>query len=182
MFRLYLNIIVFALLTSFLQAQPSVYQIDKGSVYFVSEAPLEIIEARSKDLRGAIDPEKRTFAFAVKMRSFQGFNSPLQREHFNENYMESHRHPEATFSGKIIESIDFSEEGVYEIRAKGVLKLHGVEQERIIKSTIVAGPDSLSIRSNFTILLEEHDISIPRIVYQKIAEEIKVQVTAELTR
>lgn len=166
---------------SFLRAQQALYQIQVGSVYFISEAPLEVIEATSEELRGLIDTEKRTFAFAVKMRSFEGFNSPLQKEHFNENYMESHRYPEATFSGKIIGVVDFIQDGDYTIRAKGILNIHGVEQERIIKSNLKIENGKMTIKSDFTILLEEHDISIPRIVYQKIAEEIKVQVNAELT-
>lgn len=160
--------------------QESLFQIQSGKAYFISEAPLEVIEATSDQLRGVIDTEKRTFAFAVKIRSFQGFNSPLQREHFNENYMESHRFPEATFSGKIIESIDFSRDGDYSIRAKGGLNIHGVERERIIKSNLKIEKGKMLIQSTFTILLEEHDISIPRIVFQKIAEEIKVLVEAEL--
>ncbi len=53
------------------------------------------------------------------MESFQGFNSTLQREHFNENYIESDKYPEARFSGKVIEDIDFSKDGTYIIRAKG---------------------------------------------------------------
>lgn len=184
MFRIVLMITIFFCSTSrsdYLQAQTTLFQIENGKAHFISEAPLEIIEATSEELRGLIDTEKRTFAFAVKMRSFQGFNSPLQQEHFNENYMESHRYPEATFTGKIIESIDFSQDGNYTIRAKGGLNIHGVEQERIIKSQLKIDRGKLFIKSAFTILLEEHDISIPRIVFQKIAQEIKIEVNAELT-
>jgi hypothetical protein len=54
------------------------------------------------------------------MRSFQGFNSPLQKEHFNENYVESDKFPEASFKGKIIEDQDLTVDGTYELRAKGI--------------------------------------------------------------
>ena len=158
------------------------YKLEKGKIHFKSDAPLELIEAASNNLRGLINPRDNTFAFAVKLNTFQGFNSPLQREHFNENYMESKKYPEATFSGRIIEDVDLSKAGKYTIRAKGKLNIHGVEQERIIKSEVTVGEGSIGITSSFTVLLEEHEISIPKIVYQKIAEEIEVQIEAALSK
>ena len=60
---------------------------EHGKVSFLSEAPLELIKAASDKLKGAIDKTQNTFAFAVDIHSFKGFNSDLQREHFHENYM-----------------------------------------------------------------------------------------------
>ncbi len=155
-----------------------VYKLIKGEIHFKSDAPLEVIEASSNKLKGIIDVEKRSFAFSIPLASFEGFNNPLQKEHFNENYMESSKYPNATFSGKIIENEDLSKEGNYSIRAKGKLNIHGVSQERIIKSNVVVEGDSLMLSADFSVLLEEHNISIPKIVYQKIANEIQVHVEA----
>ncbi len=157
-----------------------VYRCDNGRILFRSEAPLEAIEASSNTLRGIIDAEKQTFAWSIEIKNFDGFNNPLQREHFNENYMETTRFPKATFSGKIIEKTDFSQNGTYSIRAKGMLNIHGVEQERIIKSSIEVKNGSIKVRSKFTVPLSDHNISIPKIVHQKIAEEITVTVEAVL--
>jgi hypothetical protein len=159
-----------------LQAQ--LYEVKEATVNFRSDAPLELIEAKSDALRGLIDGEKRTFAFSLPVTAFEGFNSPLQRVHFNENYMESKQYPNATFAGKIIERIDFTKTGRYVIRAKGQLKVHGIERERIIRSELEMKNGSLHVSSIFTILLAEHDISIPKIVHQKIAEEIEVRIQA----
>ena len=115
-----------------LTAQTVLWQLRDGAVSFLSDAPLEVIGARSGELRGLIDPKQRTFAFAVTVASFEGFNSPLQREHFNENYLESKRYPQITFKGRIIERVDLTTAGTYTIRAKGMLNVHGVERERII--------------------------------------------------
>lgn len=160
------------------QAQSGLYKTVSGKAAFRSDAPLEIIEAGSKELSGAIDAGKRTFAFSIPLQSFLGFNSALQREHFNENYMESTRFPKATFIGKMIEDIDFTQPGDYTMRAKGKFNIHGVEQERIIKVSITADRKGFTARAAFTLLLEDFEISIPRVVYQKIAEEIKVTVEA----
>lgn len=162
--------------------QKEVYLSREAQVSFVSDAPLELIRASSSGLQGVIDPEEGTFAFRVSIRSFDGFNSPLQREHFNENYMESDVYSEAVFSGRIIEEIDFEKEGEYTLRAKGKLSIHGVSNERIIKSEVVVEKNEILLTAFFTVLLEEHDIDIPRIVYQKIAEEIEVKVEAVLKK
>jgi len=162
-----------------IQAQSGLYRSDEGIVQFTSEAPLELIKASSTDLRGVIDPVENTFAFSIDIKSFEGFNSDLQRTHFNENYLESLKFPRATFSGKVIEKINWDGEGEFDLRAKGLLNVHGIEQERIISSSVQLFPDRAFIRAEFDIRLKDHDIDIPKIVAQKISEEIKV--TIEIT-
>jgi len=159
------------------QPEPSLFTAD-GILYFKSEAPLELIEASSDQLRGIIDFTNQTFAFSVAINTFRGFNSALQREHFNENYMESAKYPKAVFSGKLIERIDFTKDGEYKVRAKGKLSIHGVEQERIIQSSLKISNGSIFLQSYFTILLVDHNIPIPKVVQQKIAEVIKVYIEA----
>ncbi len=159
-----------------------VFSVQKGGISFTSDAPLELIEARSNELKGLIDTDQNSFAFTIDMTTFQGFNSPLQKEHFNENYLETKAYRKATFAGKIIETVDLTKDGTYAVRAKGKLDLHGVSNERIIKSEVTVKGGKFRVRSNFTVLLAEHDIAIPKIVHQKIAEEIKVVVDAEFEK
>ena len=158
----------------------TVYLTKTGWVKFTSEAPLELINAENKNVSAVLDIEKKSLAFKVPIVSFQGFNSALQHEHFNENYMEMNVYPAATFTGKIIEDIDFSVAGTYKVRAKGMLSVHGVEKERIISGTIAVKSSSMEIKSNFEVPLSDHDITIPKIVNQKIAEVIQVELKAEL--
>jgi hypothetical protein len=164
------------------QSQRETWQTRAGKVNFLSDAPLEMIAASSDELRGVLDISDHIFAFAVNVSTFEGFNSPLQQQHFNENYMESHVFPQTSFKGRIIEQVDFSKDGEYVIRAKGMLNVHGVERERIIKSTLVVDGDRINITSNFSVRLDEHNITIPRIVNQKIAEVIQVEVSAVLMK
>jgi polyisoprenoid-binding protein YceI len=167
------------MITTGFKPQPvTLYQITKGRIDFKSEAPLEIIKASSNDLIGLLDISKKNFSFKVVIHSFQGFNSPLQKEHFNENYLESDRYPDASFKGKIIEDADFSVDGTYQLRAKGILTIHNVSQERIIKSDVTVKNNVITVHSNFTVLLSDHNIPIPKVVNQKLANEIKVDVNA----
>lgn len=157
-----------------------IYSSSNGEVTFTSDAPLEIIKAESKKLAGVLDANKRTFAFTIAMKSFEGFNSPLQKEHFNEKYMESDKIPNATFKGKIIEEFDVNTSGTYAVRAKGSMNIHGVEKEMIIKTTILVKQEQVSITSDFKILLKDFKITIPQILNQKIAEEIAVNVKMDM--
>lgn len=151
-----------------------------GRATFSSDAPLEMIQAASNELRGAINPETYTFAFSLRIVSLDGFNSELQREHFNEKFLESRFYPKATFSGKLIERIDFSQNGTYEVRAKGAFMVHGVEQERIIRATITINNGEWLVKSKFRVLVADHNITIPQVVFQNIAEEIDVEIEALL--
>lgn len=159
-------------------AKSQLLQVKAGHVYFQSVATKELVSAASNDLSGLIDVNKKLFAFKIPLISFFGFNNPLQQEHFNENYMESDIFPEATFVGKIIEQVDVLQDGAYTIRAKGKLKIHGVEQERIIKALVSIKNGNVSVHSDFSVLLADHNIKIPRIVYEKIATEVSVTINA----
>lgn len=158
-----------------------VYLTFAGIVNFTSNAPLEVIKATSDQLHGAIDPSGRSFAFTIENNSFKGFNSTLQQEHFYENYLEVQEYPVSTFKGKFIEAIDPGNEKEQLVRAKGILNIHGIEQERIIKGTIRASGDKLIIHADFSVPLKDHEIKVPGIVNQKIADVIEVSISAELS-
>jgi hypothetical protein len=91
------------------------FLVSKGNVEFTSDAPLELIQAKSDQVTGLIKTSDRSFAFRAMINSFEGFNSSLQKTHFNENYMESAKYPYTVFEGKIIEEIDFNTPGTYNV-------------------------------------------------------------------
>jgi hypothetical protein len=165
---------------AFAFGQKEVYTGERGTASFSSEAPLELIQAESKLLRGIVEPSSKAFAFTINISSFQGFNSDIQRTHFLENYMEQKDYPQATFKGKIIEDVDFHTPGTYSVRAKGELDIHGVKKERIIRGTLIVKDNSLHITTSFVVPVADHGIAIPKIVKQKIAEEIAVTIDMEL--
>lgn len=152
------------------------FTTDKGQIDFTSNAKIEVIKASSHKIQGIIDPANGQFAFIVKIQSFEGFNSNLQKEHFNEKYMETEKYYDATFTGKIIEQIDFMKDGLYDVRAKGTLTIHGKKQARIITGKLKIEKGTLKIDSDFTVPLIDHDIKVPQIVTEKIATEIFVKL------
>ena len=156
------------------------YSTKTGEISFTSNAELELIKAASNQLQGLIDPSNNQFAFTIDIKTFKGFNSELQREHFNEKYLESELYPKGRFFGKIIESVDFTADGTYEVRAKGDLEIHGVKQTRIIKAKVISKDGSIKVQARFTVPLADHNIEVPSIVKQKIATEIEVDVFATM--
>ena len=158
------------------------FMTNNGEIKFASKAQLEMIKASSNKLQGIIDPATNQFAFLVNIPSFQGFNSELQRKHFNENYMESEKFTMAKFSGKIIEQIDYTQDQTFDVRAKGELDIHGQKQTRIIKGKITIKGNQVIIEAHFMVPLADHSISIPKIVSQKIATEIEADINTTLSR
>jgi len=157
-----------------------IYICKDGDTKFTSEAPLELIKAHSNKTKGVVDCINKNVAFSINIDSFEGFNSGLQKEHFRENYMETEKYPEATFKGKIIEDVDFAKNGTFSVRAKGIFTIHGTDKEKIVKVKITLKDKEMSVETSFEVPLEDHNIKIPKVVNQKIASVIIVEVKATL--
>ncbi|MDA9820366.1 YceI family protein [Salibacteraceae bacterium] len=159
------------LLSSSLFAQ--VWKSSENKVHFFSEAPLENIEATNTTSIALYNEENKQLAIVIPIKGFK-FEKELMEEHFNENYMESEKFKNGKFKGTLDGDIDFSKDGTYETTATGILTIHGVEQKRTIKGTLIVKKGTLQMQSKFQIKLEDHDIEIPKIVFSNIAEVIDV--------
>jgi hypothetical protein len=175
----FLLLFCYLLLSENLFAQKlELLNITSAKIEFISYAPEEVIKASSTKAKGLINPSLQTFAITVDYTSFLGFNSNLQKEHFNERFIESDKYKQCAYSGKIIDKIDWSKEGNYKVRVKGKLNVHGVSVERVIQVLIQINKGKVLVSSNFVVPLSDHEISIPSIVNQKIAEDIDVSFSA----
>ena len=157
-----------------------VFLCKDGNTKFTSEAPLELIKAQSNKTSGVLDCATKNVAFSIAIESFDGFNSGLQKEHFRENYIETTKYKAATFKGKIIEDIDFTKNGTYTVRAKGTFNIHGTEKEKIVKTKITIKDKEILVETSFEFPLDDHNIKIPKVVNQKIASIIMVEVKVNL--
>lgn len=150
-------------------------------VFFYSEAPLETIEAHNKQVNAALDIKTGDMVFKILMKSFI-FEKALMQEHFNENYVESDKFPNATFKGKVtnLDEIDFSKAGNYPAEVKGTLTIHGESQTIQAFGEFEIGEGTINCTSKFTIKIADYNISIPGAVAGKIAEEIEITVDASM--
>lgn len=173
--RRLLTLIVLILMTNGLFAQK--YITKNGKIDFYSDAPAEKIEAFNNQVNCALDIGTGDFIFKVLMKSFQ-FEKALMQEHFNENYVESHKFPNATFVGKVINTgeIDFTKNGTYEALIEGELTIHGVTQKVSEKGIFEVSDGKIHGESTFYAAVADYDIKIPQTVITNIAEEIQINV------
>lgn len=155
------------------------YKIVSPSVNFFAGTPLEDIDGTSDKLVGVLVADKSEFAFRIAMNSFQ-FPRALMQEHYNENYLETAKFPNADFKGVIEGEVDWETNGEYEVVAKGEFTIHGISKMYEIPALIKIVDKVKSLEATFEILLEDHDIKRPKIVMLKIADSAEVTVKANL--
>mgnify|MGYP000852341821 CR=1 FL=1 len=107
------------------------------------------------------------------------FEKALMQEHFNENYMESEQFPKASFRG-VVAGLVPDKEGEQMVTVTGTLDMHGVAKERAIEGTMTRDGEWWIVASQFEVACEDHDIDIPKVVSENIAEIIGVTLRAEL--
>ena len=159
------------------------YMTRNGNITFFSEAPLENIEAHNRQVNAAFDASNGDLAFKVLMRSFQ-FEKALMQEHFNENYVESHKYPNASFTGKVanLGEIDLNKNGIYSAIVTGKLSMRGIEREISETGTFEVKGDELIGKCIFSIRLSDYNIQIPRAVVNNISENIEIRVDVAMRK
>jgi hypothetical protein len=149
--------------------------IDKsGFISFYSKAPLENIEAVHNGANAILNTATNEVAFIVHIRGFR-FEKALMEEHFNEKYMESDKYPKATYKCSIVDSLDWNVPGVYTVNSSGVLSIHGVEKEITEQGTFTVNGNKISLESEFKIAIADYNISIPKLLFQNIADTVLVK-------
>jgi polyisoprenoid-binding protein YceI len=159
------------------------YMTKTGKIRFYSEAPLEKIEAVNNQVNAAFDPGTGDLVFKVLIKSFI-FEKALMQEHFNENYMESAKFPNATFMGKVtnIQKFDPSKSIAFEAEIEGKLTIHGVTRDVQTKGTLTPADGKINGHAVFSVAVKDYDIKIPTAVVKNIAENIEITVDIVLEK
>lgn len=150
------------------------YTAEKSLISFYSDAPLEDITAENKKATTLFNAATGDLVFSVTIKEFK-FEKSLMQEHFNEKYMESEKFPKATFQGKV-EGFDLQKQGVQEVKSKGKLTIHGVTKEIEVPGTMEVANNKIMLKSKFMVKVADHNITIPQLVFQNIAESVEVTV------
>lgn len=174
-------LVLIAVLFLFIEVNAQKYITKNGNIRFYSETPVETIEAINQQVNSALDIETGDFVFKVLIKSFE-FEKSLMQEHFNENYMESDKIPNAMFKGKVvnISSVDFTKDGTYETEIEGEMTIHGVTKQIKEKGTFEVKDGRIKGTSVFNVAPEDYKIKIPKAVMGKIADKLEVTVNVLL--
>jgi len=148
-----------------------------GHIDFYSHTSIEDIQADNENVISVIDTEKAKIEFKAPINAFI-FKKKLMQEHFNENYMESEKYPDAKFSGTLTNNTDinYNVNGNYEINCQGKLTMHGVTKDVVAKGILTVNNLALNLKSTFNVNLDDYNISIPGAVKDKISKSIKVGI------
>jgi len=141
----------------------------------------EKIQASTKSGTCVLDTQTGKMEWKVLIKGFQ-MEKALMQEHFNENYLESSKFPNAQFKGAItnLSEVNFAQDGKYNTQVKGQLTMHGVTKDLDVSGVVKVNKGSISLISTFNVLAADYGISIPSLVSDKIAKTIKVSVEALL--
>lgn len=173
--RIYFLLFLGFALSGFTEAQT--YLTKNGKISFFSKTSMENIEAVNNQAVSVFNSSHGDIAFSVIIKGFL-FKKALMQEHFNENYMESDKYPKATFKGNIADlaKIDLAREGEYPVKISGDLTLHGVTKKANTTGKITVKSGKVSASSEFSVLLADYKISIPKVVENNISPTIKINV------
>ena len=157
------------------------YITKTGELKFEASVPsFEEVAAKNNAVTAILNTENGEIAALVLINVFR-FKNALMEEHFNENYAETNTYPKAIFEGNIRQ---FSKDNISgDFQISGKLTFHGVTKTiESIPVTINSGNESISIIGEFKVLASDFNIEIPKIVKNKIAEEVKVSFRFELIK
>ena len=167
------NAFVFFLFLS-LSSTGQKFITENSKVVFFSGAAIEDITAENAKAMSIFDTGSGDIAFSIPIREFK-FAKSLMQEHFNEKYMDTEKFPKSTFQGKITGYVS-STSGTQVVRAQGKLTIHGITKDVDIPGTVEFVANKIMLKSNFMVKLDDYSVSRPKLLWQNIAEEVKVSI------
>src|SRR5688572_5058049 len=144
------TILIALLLMSVPALKAQIYTTRNGFVGFYSKTPLEDIKAENKQVYAGIDVGQKKLGFNLLVKGFS-FPKKLMQDHFNENYIESDRYPNARFTGNYTGDVDVTKNGIYKIQVSGELTLHGVTKSIAAPATVEVKDGKLIANSEFKV-------------------------------
>lgn len=148
----------------------------KGLIDFEASVPLfEEVKAKNEKAACTLNLETGEISSTVFIKDFH-FKIAMMEKHFNENYMESHHYPKATFKG-IIQGFNLNIIGneLKEFNLKGTLKLHGKSKKINTIVLLRKSGNGLEIITDFKVNSKDFNIKIPEILSMKVAETVNIK-------
>lgn len=150
---------------------------DKGIINFEASVPLfEEVKAINKKTSCVLITKTGELTCLAVIKNFQ-FERSLMEEHFNANYMESHRFPKAVFRG-IIEKFDLKniDSNANEYQIIGKITIHGKSKKIVVTGIIKKGTQGIELITNFPLNTDDFKIEIPFIVRSKVSKNVNTQL------
>ena len=158
-----------------------IYLAKTSEISFYSHSPIEDITAVNTAAKPMLNTATGDVQIKIAMAAFR-FEKPLMQEHFNENYVESEKYPNAIYKGKINEKVDFTKDGETKVTITGKFNIHGVEKEKTIDGKIIVKGEQIIISSKFNLHVADYNIKVPSLYVTNVAEDVEVKLNATLEK
>lgn len=177
------NILFIILLVTACAFGQNKYITKTGTISFEASVPsFEEVAAKNNSVTAIINIENGEIAALALVKAFR-FKNALMEEHFNENYAESDKYPKANFKGKILNFSLGSLNETSEFYIDGELEFHGVTKEiKQIPVRMKQTENGILLSGHFSALASYFNIEIPKIVKNKVSDEVQIDFNFELQK
>jgi len=167
------------------------YHVDtdaENTVRFISRASIEEFDGVTDRIDGFVFLEepglepgsaagRSEFYFEVDLASLETGIS-LRDRHMRDNYLEVREFPWAVLEGEVgsIERM----QGGWRIAAVGDFTVHGVSRRTSVPCEVAEDGAGYRVFCAWDILLSDHDIEIPKMMFMKLASEIRLELSFRL--
>jgi polyisoprenoid-binding protein YceI len=149
-----------------------------GTILFEASLPaFEEVKANNNNVSCVVNTTTGEITSLAFISEFH-FKMAMMQEHFNANYLESHKYPKATFKGNI-HGFNLAIVGNVpkDFILTGTLSMHGKSKIISTIARIQKTENGLEIVTNFKVNTSDFGIKIPKIVQYKIAEIVTIKTT-----
>lgn len=149
----------------------------EGVIEIYSQTSLFTIEAKNQKVASILNTENGEVVASTLVRSFK-FKEALVEEHFNENYMESHKFPKSVFKGKIVNfsDINLTRDGNHKVTINGSLTMHGETLPVKTEGELIIKNGKISAKTEFFVSLAAYKIEVEENYKDRIKDEIQLIV------
>ena len=99
----------------------------------------------------------------------------MRDRQMRDSYLEVDRYPYAAFGGTIEQVVSLPG-GMFQVTTQGILGIHGVEQERALTCNLATVNEGYRVNCAFPVFLSDHDIEIPKLMFLKLNNEIRMEL------
>lgn len=156
---------------------------ESGYAEFESRAPGLTFKGTSDHLTGLIDISERTVDFYLDLNTLDT-GIRLRNRHMRDSYLNTREHPFAEFLGTMRGEVDIRLADPQPVTATGKFTIHGITQEREVEGTLTFsnGGNTVRLQAYFEVLLDDHNIDRPRVVFYELSELQRVTIDIKMDR
>ena len=160
----------------------------KNQIVFLSKAPIESFEGRTRHIEGRIvvDPAGVSDSVTVHLEvDLASLDTGIARrnQHMRDNHLETKKYPRAVFDGASVSAptgakLEPGKPATFTV--EGTFSLHGVRRRLRINAEVTYTPSpaggQIEFRTSFPVNLPDYSIRRPEFLFLKLAETQEVKV------